>query len=66
MEIVAAGDALLNRNIQADEGLAPVRELLTRADIGFANLEMALPAFPPTPAVVPQGAPRGGPGIRAR
>jgi poly-gamma-glutamate capsule biosynthesis protein CapA/YwtB (metallophosphatase superfamily) len=55
VEIVAAGDALLNRNIQADEGLAPVRELLTRADIGFANLEMSLPAFPPTPAVVPQG-----------
>ncbi len=55
VEIVAAGDVLLSRNIQADEGLAPVRELLTRADIGFANLEMSLPAFPPTPAVVPRG-----------
>jgi len=55
VEIVAAGDVLLSRNIRADESLAPVREALTQADIGFANLEMSLPAFPPTPAVVPRG-----------
>src|ERR1700753_2676116 len=55
VEIVAAGDVLLSRNIRADESLAPVREALTQADIGCATLEMSLPAFPPTPAVVPRG-----------
>ena len=49
MEVVAAGDALLTRSIVSlEETLTPVRELMTRADVGFANLEMAIPAFPPT------------------
>src|ERR1700727_4096259 len=56
MEVVAAGDALLTRSIVSlEETLAPVRELMTRADIGFANLEMAVPAFPPTPAPLLRG-----------
>jgi poly-gamma-glutamate capsule biosynthesis protein CapA/YwtB (metallophosphatase superfamily) len=56
MEVVAAGDALLTRGIVSLEGtLAPVRDLMTRADIGFANLEMAVPAFPPTPAPLLRG-----------
>jgi poly-gamma-glutamate capsule biosynthesis protein CapA/YwtB (metallophosphatase superfamily) len=56
MEVVAAGDALLTRRIVSlEETLGPVRDLMTRADIGFANLEMAVPAFPPTPAVLARG-----------
>jgi poly-gamma-glutamate capsule biosynthesis protein CapA/YwtB (metallophosphatase superfamily) len=56
MEVVAAGDALLTRGIVSlEETLSPVREVMTRADIGFANLEMAVPAFPPTPAVLLRG-----------
>src|SRR5580693_4230691 len=56
MEVVAAGDALLTRGIVSlEETLAPVRELMTRADVGFANLEMAIPAFPPTPAPLLRG-----------
>ena len=56
MEVVAAGDALLTRSIVSlEETLTPVRELMTRADVGFANLEMAVPAFPPTPAPLLRG-----------
>jgi len=56
MEVVAAGDALLTRGINSlEDTLGPVRDLMTRADIGFANLEMAVPAFPPTPAVLQRG-----------
>ena len=56
MEVVAAGDALLTRSIVSlEETLTPVGELMTRADVGFANLEMPIPAFRPTPAPLLRG-----------
>jgi poly-gamma-glutamate synthesis protein (capsule biosynthesis protein) len=57
VELIATGDAIVTRGLAAarEPGVLEIRELLRGADVGFTNLEMALPDYPATPAALPRG-----------
>ncbi len=56
MELLATGDAIVTRPlVDTDPGFQEIQALFERADVGFTNLEMALPELPAMPAALLKG-----------